>query len=193
MEPGTEHVTIAVSGANGGKTIDFRELANEGMTLLGRTKSFADGKVTFEEDLLENLNNGDENYLSLLDEADAYIASNNLDLPEEPEARRVFPDADCITLPILDLDLAEAGITSIVWATGFSSDYSWLKINAVDENGKPVHHRGVTPEIGFYFLGLPWLSRRGSSFIWGVWHDAKYIADQIAIQRQYMSYHDSAK
>lgn len=193
MQPGTEHVTIAVSGAKGGKTIDFRELANAGMTLVGRTKSFDNGSITFEEDLLENLKNGDTNYLSLLDEADAYITKNNLDLPEEPTARQVFADAECMKNPILELDIEQSGITSIIWATGFSSDYSWLKINVVDENGTPQHHRGVTQENGFYFLGLPWLSRRGSSFIWGVWHDAKYIADQIEIQRQYMSYHDSVE
>jgi len=193
MEPGTEHVTIAVSGAKGGKTIDFRELANEGMTLVGRTKSFNNGKITFENDLLQNLKNGDDNYLSLLDEADTYITDNHLDLPEEPNARNVFPDAECIKNPIQEIDLVQENITSIIWATGFSSDYSWLKINAVDENDRPLHHRGVTPEAGFYFLGLPWLSRRGSSFIWGVWHDAKYLADQIEIQRQYMNYHHSSE
>lgn len=193
MDPGTEHVTIAVSGARGGKTIDFREFANQGMTLVGLTKSFENGKITFQEDLLTNLKNGDDNYLSLLDEADAYILENNLDLPEEPDARKVFEDAECIKKPILELDIKESGITSIIWATGFASDYSWLKINALDENNKPQHHRGVTQESGFYFLGLPWLSRRGSSFIWGVWHDAKYIADHIEIQRQYMTYHNSAK
>jgi len=193
MAPGTEHVTIAVSGARGGKTIDFREFANQGMTLVGLTKSFENGKITFQEDLLTNLKNGDDNYLSLLDEADAYILENNLDLPEEPDARKVFEDAESIKKPILELDIKESGITSIIWATGFASDYSWLKINALDENNKPQHHRGVTQESGFYFLGLPWLSRRGSSFIWGVWHDAKYIADHIEIQRQYMTYHNSAK
>ena len=90
--------------------------------------------------------------------------------------------------PALELDLASAGITSIIWATGFSVDYSWLQVDAVDENGRPVHRRGVSSEPGVYFLGLPWLSRRGSTFIWGVWHDAKYLADHIATQRGYLTY-----
>ena len=68
------------------------------------------------------------------------------------------------------------------------ADYSWLKVNAFNDQGRPQHHRGVSSEPGVYFLGLPWLSRRGSTFIWGVWHDAKFIADQIAIQRQYQHY-----
>jgi putative sterol carrier protein len=69
--------------------------------------------------------------------------------------------------PLLELELATAGVTSIIWATGFTLDYSWLQVNAFDENGKPKHQRGVSSEPGVYFLGLPWLSCRGSSFIWG--------------------------
>ncbi|MDR8459894.1 FAD-dependent oxidoreductase, partial [Acinetobacter baumannii] len=75
--------------------------------------------------------------------------------------------------------------------TGYTTDYRWLKVNAFDDAQRPQHHRGVSTEPGVYFLGLPWLSRRGSTFIWGVWHDAKYIADQIAIQRQYQRYQPS--
>ena len=191
-EAGTEHVTISVSGAHGGVTVDFRRLAEQGMTLLGRTQSFAGGVLTFAPDLAENIANGDANYLSVLDEADAYAARMGLDLPEEPEARDIGPDPDCLTNPISELTLAEAGITCIIWATGYAVDYSWLKVDAFDENGKPQHQRGVSTEPGIYFLGLPWLSRRGSSFIWGVWHDAKFIADQIAIQRGYLSYRPSA-
>jgi putative flavoprotein involved in K+ transport len=188
LEPGMEHVTIAVSGAHGGHTVDFRRLAGQGMTLVGRTESFKDGVLHFASDLADNIAQGNANTLSVLDEADAYVARNGLDFPQEPEAREVGPDPQCVTEPILELNLAEAGITSVIWATGFAVDYSWLKVDAFDEEGKPKHERGVSAEPGIYFLGLPWLSRRGSSFIWGVWHDAKYLADQISIQRQYQAY-----
>ena len=188
LEPGMEHVTIAVSGAHGGHTVDFRRLAGQGMTLVGRTESFKDGVMHFATDLADNIAQGNANTLSVLDEADAYVARNGLDFPQEPEAREVGPDPQCVTEPILELNLAEAGITSVIWATGFAVDYSWLKVDAFDEEGKPKHERGVSAEPGIYFLGLPWLSRRGSSFIWGVWHDAKYLADQISIQRQYQAY-----
>ncbi|WP_118183473.1 flavin-containing monooxygenase [Paraburkholderia phosphatilytica] len=193
VTPGKEHVTIAVSGAYGGHTVDFRVLAHEGMTLVGLTKTFDRGVVTFQPDLAENLARGDENYRTLLDAADAYIARNGLDLPEEPEARRALPDPQCVTQPILELNLAEAGIRSIVWATGYTVDYSWLQVDAFKPNGKPQHQRGVSSEPGIYFLGLPWLSRRGSSFIWGVWHDARHIADHIAIQRSYLAYRDASQ
>ena len=193
LEPGMEHVTIAVSGAHGGHTVDFRRLAEQGMTLVGRTESCKDGVMHFAEDLAHNIAQGNANTLSVLDEADAYIIRNGLDFPKEPEARKVGPDPQCVTDPILELNLAEAGITSIVWATGFTVDYSWLKVDAFDESGKPRHQRGVSTEPGIYFLGLPWQSRRGSSFIWGVWHDAMYLADQISIQRQYLAYKNPAQ
>jgi putative flavoprotein involved in K+ transport len=191
--PGTEHVTIAVSGAHGGSTVDFRRLAGQGMTLVGLTSSYRDGTVSFALDLADNLARGDASYMSLLDEADAYVARNGLDLPEEPAARRIEPDPACVTNPIGALNLAEAGVTAVIWATGFAADYSWLKVDAFDQKGRPKHQRGVSVEPGIYFLGLPWQSRRGSSFIWGVWHDAKHLADRIATQRKYLAYHASAK
>jgi len=188
VEPGKEHVTIAVSGAYGGRTIDFRRLAGEGITLLGMTASYTDGVMHFAPDLKENLDNGDANYLSVLDEADAYVARNGLQLPKDPDARKRASEPACVAEPVLELDLEQVGIKSIIWATGYAVDYQWMEIDVFDKQGKPVHQRGVTDEPGIYFLGLPWQSRRGSAFIWGVWHDAKYIADHIAKQRMYRDY-----
>jgi putative flavoprotein involved in K+ transport len=182
---GAGHVTIAVSGADGGHTVDFRDLAAQGITLLGSTTSFDDGTMRFAADLRDNIAAGDANYLSVLDEADAYITLNGLDFPEEPQARVLGPDPQCVTSPLSELDLAAAGVTTILWATGYATDFGWLKVDAFGADGRPRHQRGVSSQPGVYFLGLPWLSHRGSSFIWGVWHDAKYIADQILIQRGY--------
>jgi putative flavoprotein involved in K+ transport len=96
--------------------------------------------------------------------------------------------------PIREIDLASAGISTILWATGYSVDYSWLQVpGALTETGRPQHQRGVSSAHGVYFLGLPWLSRRGSAFIWGVWHDAKFLADQIQIQHSYKGYVGSAR
>ena len=185
------HITISVSGARGGHTVEFRRYASQGMTLVGMAKSYKDGVMQFAPDLAKNLRRGDADYLSVLDEADAFAARNGLDLPQEPAARHIDPDPPCVTDPILDLDLKKAGITTIIWATGYAFDYGWLKVGAFDETGKPVHQRGVSTEPGLYFLGLPWQSRRGSSFIWGVWHDARYLADQIGIQRSYRAYDEA--
>jgi putative flavoprotein involved in K+ transport len=186
--PGVEHTTIAVSGAYGGNTIDFRRLAARGITLVGRTEGLENGVMRFADDLAANIERGDANYLLVLDEADAFVARNGIALPEEPEAREFLPMPACVTDPIRDLDLARAGIASIIWATGYGADYGWLKLDALDDKGRPRHQRGVSSEPGVYFLGLPWQTRRGSSFIWGVWYDAKYIADHIAKQRSYLAY-----
>ena len=187
-DPSMDHVTIAVSGAHGGHTVDFRRLAGQGITLLGRTKSFKNNVMHFASDLAKNIANGNAYTLSLLDQADAYVIRNGLEFPEEPEARKVLPDPKCVTDPILELNLDEAGINSIIWATGFDVDYSWLKVDALDKNGKPKHERGISAEPGVYFLGLPWQSRRGSSFIWGVWQDAKFLADHITLRRNYLDF-----
>lgn len=178
--PNTEHVTIAVSGAYGGKTVDFRRLAHAGMTLVGMTRSYNGGVMQFAPDLKDNIALGDANYLSLLDQADAYSTREGLDFPLEPDAR-TFPETPaCVSDPLLELDLKAAGVTTIIWATGYAFDFGWLKLDAFDDRGRPVHERGVSKVPGLYFLGLPWLSRRASSFIWGVWHDAAYLAERIA-------------
>ena len=163
------------------------------MTLLGMTEACKDGALTFKPDLAENIAQGDASYLAVLDEADAYALRNGLDLPEEAGARMIGPDPSCMTNPVLSLNLADAGAKTIIWATGYHSDYSWLDVDAFDDQGRPKHQRGVSSEPGIYFLGLPWQSRRGSAFIWGVWHDAKHVADRIATQRRYLEYHALAK
>jgi putative flavoprotein involved in K+ transport len=178
--PGREHVTIAVSGAYGGQSIDFRRLAGEGLVLLGRTQAYADGALQIADDLQRNVANGDDYLASLLDECDAYAVAEGLDLPDDPQARRRYPDPDCLTAPIRSLDLQAAGISAIIWATGFAFDYGWLGVDALTPEGRPDHDKGVSPVPGFYFIGLPWLSSRGSSFIWGCWKDAEYLATQIA-------------
>jgi putative flavoprotein involved in K+ transport len=178
--PGTEHITIAVSGAYGGHTMDFRRLAALGVTLLGRAGEYRDGVLQIANDLATNIANGDRNYLSVLDEADAYAAAHGLDLPEEPEARTLPPLPDCVTSPTLALDLKAAGISTVIWATGFRVDFGWIDLDIFFKDGRPRHQDGVTEVPGLYFVGLPWLSCRGSAFIWGAWKDAERLAALIA-------------
>ncbi|MEM9812248.1 MAG: NAD(P)/FAD-dependent oxidoreductase [Pseudomonadota bacterium] len=185
--PGTEHVTISVSGAHGGETVDFRRFAARGMTLVGMADRVEDSVLHIRPGLAETIAAGDRYYMDLLDEADAFAAAEGLSLPEDPEARRLLPMPECVAAPIDALDLG--AFTSIVWATGYAFDFSWVELDLFAPDGRPRHHRGVTAAPGFYFLGLPWLSRRGSSFIWGVWHDARHLADQISIQRAYFDHH----
>jgi putative flavoprotein involved in K+ transport len=192
IKPKKAHVAFAVSGYEGGKTVDFRRIAHSGITLMGLTKGYKNGVLEFEGGLAADVAEGDRAYFEVLRDADAYIEQNGLDLPPEPKAWELLPDPDCLKQPILELDLSKAGITTVLWATGFKSDYSWLKVNAFDEKGYPFHKRGISAISGIYFLGLPNLVNRASSFIYGVWHDAKYIADHIALQHDYMTYSPSS-
>lgn len=187
-DPKQQHVAFAASGYDGGQTVDFRALGHMGITLVGSTKGYDNGVVEFKPGLAENIAQGDKGYFDVLRDADKYIEQHGLDLPPEPSAWELLSDPTCITQPILSLDLKEAGITSILWATGFKFDFSWLKVDAFDKSGAPFQKRGISVQRGIYFLGLPNLVNRASSFIYGVWHDAKYIADHIVVQNGYTDY-----
>ena len=82
--------------------------------------------------------------------------------------------------PIRELDLADSGIMSVVWATGFRRDFGWIDAPVFDERAEPIHRRGVTGCAGLYFLGLPWLHKLKSSVLCGVGDDAAHLADHIA-------------
>jgi putative flavoprotein involved in K+ transport len=174
------HVVMAISGAYGGISVDYQRLAAGGVVLVGRTESCRDGILYFGDDLPGNLAAGDTSCLAFYDQFDAYAARQGLDLPQEPEARRIPPDPPCVTDPIRQVRLRDAGIGSIVWATGYGLDFGWLKVPVFDAQGMPAHRFGVTAIPGLYFLGLLWLSKRTSSFIAGVGHDAARLADHIA-------------
>ena len=188
IKPKKQHVAFAVSGYEGGKTVDFRRLAHMGITLVGITERWDNGVLRFAPGLAENIAEGDRAYFEVLRDADAYIERNGLDLPAEPQAWELLPDPDCLLNPLMQLDVQAVGISTIIWATGFKFDFSWLQVDAFDEQGLPFHKRGISAERGIYFLGLPNLVNRASSFIYGVWHDAKYIADHIALQNAYSDY-----
>lgn len=184
------NIALAISGVHTKMPIDYRLLASKGAVLVGRTTGYSDGKLSFANDLAENIELGNKSYLDTLDTIDEYIEYNGLDLPQYSEARNLLPETDYEKNPILDLDLAAAGITSIIWASGFKRDYSWLDLDIFDEDGAPIHDFGVSKEPGIYFLGLPFQTRRRSSFLFGVWYDAKYVATNIAMMQ---SYHDKYK
>jgi putative flavoprotein involved in K+ transport len=179
------NIALAISGVHTKMPIDYRGLAAKGAVLVGRTADYADGKLTLDNDLAYNIAFGNKSYLDTLDLIDRYIDNNGMDLPEYPDARTLLPETEYEKNPILELDLAQAGITSIIWASGFKRDYSWLQVDTFEEDGTPLHEMGVGKEPGIYFLGLPFQTRRRSSFLFGVWYDAKYVADYIAMMQNY--------
>jgi putative flavoprotein involved in K+ transport len=99
--------------------------------LLGSAGTYENGLLHFKPDLAKNIARGDANYLSVLDAADAYIAQKGLDLPEEPKAREIAPDPQCMSNPAVRVEPRGAGIASIIWATGYALDFDWLKVDTL--------------------------------------------------------------
>ncbi|HEX7791849.1 MAG TPA: MSMEG_0569 family flavin-dependent oxidoreductase [Afipia sp.] len=164
-----------LTGRDGGRDIDLRKFASEGMSLYGRLRDFQDGKLLFANDLEENLDNADRVYNGICGLIDDHIARNAIDAPASPHYTPVWRPSDTPQ----DLNLEQAGISSIIWTTGFRSDWSWVELPVFDGSGYPTHQRGVTSMEGLYVLGLPWLHTWGSGRFVGVGRDAEYLSGHI--------------
>ena len=179
VERGPDATLPLITGAYGGHTIDFREFAVEGMNLVGRLQWMRDGVLGFADDLAESLAFGDAAYASFLNKVDDYIEQHGMMLSEEPQARAKRIDPPCLTNTVRQLDKKSIGLGALIWATGYSFDFSWIDLPVLDAGGAPIHDKGVAPLPGIYFLGLPWLSKMNSSFLSGVGDDAARLADLI--------------
>jgi putative flavoprotein involved in K+ transport len=175
-----------VTGRDGGRDIDLRKFALEGMQLHGRLLEIEGTKLRFGSDLKQNLDNADTVSANIKRSIDEYIARAGIAAPEEAPYQPVWQPGALQT----ELDLVEANITSVVWCMGFSSDFSWLELPVFDGRGKPVHERGVTGSDGVYFVGLPWLYTWGSGRFSGVARDAEYVVNQLA-RRVRVANHDA--
>jgi putative flavoprotein involved in K+ transport len=169
-----------VTGREGGRDIDLRKFALEGMKLYGRLKDARGSMLCFAPDLRQNLDQADAVSESIKTTIDRYIESAGIDAPTEPRYAPVWqPERE-----VQELDYIVAGITSFVWSVGFHSDYRWIELPIFDGNGYPGHDRGVTPEPGIYFLGLPWQYTWGSGRFSGVAQDARFLAERIAAMQK---------
>jgi putative flavoprotein involved in K+ transport len=164
-----------VTGRDGGRDIDLRQFARDGMELFGLLEELENGVLRFAPNLQANLDDADQVYNRINASIDQYIQKNGIEAPPaslyvpvwEPEGERT------------QLDIAAAGITSIVWCIGFRPDFSWVDAPVFNGRGYPGHTRGVTNQAGLYFLGLPWLYTWGSGRFSGIARDARYLADTI--------------
>lgn len=180
---GPDHSLPLITGAYGGHTLDFRQLAAQGMRLLGHLKAAHDDWLDFAPDLAASLAHGDAAYAGFLDLVDAYVERNGLNVPRESSARTKLPDPSDLIEPLQRLNLRTASIGSVIWATGYGFDLSWIDVPVLDARGEPVHWHGITDVPGMYFIGLQWLSKMTSSFLSGVGDDAARLADHIAGRR----------
>jgi putative flavoprotein involved in K+ transport len=165
------------SGKNGGQDINLHAFAREGIVLLGRLQDLRGHKAFLGPDLHENLARADKAASEFRKGVDMYVQKAGLDLPEETVSE---PQDGYEQEVIRELDLRQAGIETIVWATGFDYDYSWIQLSIFDDDGYPIQERGITRYPGLYFLGLHWLYKRKSGLFFGIAEDATYIAEHIA-------------
>ena len=170
-----------VSGKDGGHTLNLHQFARDGVVLLGHMEAVQGGKITLVPDLKESLAKTDKFEADMLKRIDDYIEKNGLDVPGEtlPELQDGY-DAEVIT----ELDVQSAGITSVIWATGYKFDFGLVRLPVLDGDGYPVQKRGVTDYPGLYFVGLPWLYTAQSGLLFGVGDDAASIVSDIAGKEQ---------
>lgn len=164
-----------LSGRDGGRTIDLRRMALDGVILHGRVIDADGHQVRLGNDLAANLDAIDKACWEGLAKIDAYIADNGIDAPEsdlEPVDWRPSPQP-------ATLDLKQSGIKSVVYGTGFHPDFGWLDLPVLDEGGYPRYERGVTEVPGLYFVGLHWLHTAGSGLFYQVGRDAEYVVDRL--------------
>ncbi len=164
-----------VTGRDGGRDIDLRRFAAEGMQLYGRLVGLRAGSLCFEPNLREHLDAADRIYNGINASIDRWIAERGIEAPPGGAYTPVWqPPAEREAL-----DLADAGIGSVLWCIGFRPDFAWLKAGVFDDRGNPQHRRGVTAQPGLFFIGLPWLHTWGSGRFSGVARDAAFVVEQI--------------
>ena len=174
--------SLQLAGTPDRSTLDLNALSDLGVTLVGRFVGLADGQAQFAGSLRNMCAMSDLKMGRLLDTIDAWIDTwaRDHDLDGEVAPPHRLPPTRVPDDPPLMINLAKTNIRTIIWATGYRPDYSWIKLPIFDEDGRLRHRRGVTDVPGHYFLGLTWQHTRGSALIGWVKDDAEFIAPQIA-------------
>jgi putative flavoprotein involved in K+ transport len=165
-----------LSGKNGGHEINLHKFHRDGIILLGHTIGFEDGKIVFAPDMKDNLAKSDAFAANAIKQIEEHIQKNSIELPEE----EVVILDDGYRAPVIhSLDVVAEGIGVIIWATGYSIDYSMIQFPTLDSYGYPSTDRGVTRYPGLYFIGLNWMDNLKSGFLMGIGESAQYLAEVI--------------
>lgn len=158
-------------------SLDLNVLSDIGVTLRGRLGTVSDGRALFSGGLRNHCALADQKLGRLLDDIDEWITTNGLE-PETGPPERPSPTVVPSEVP-LTLDLTKGDVRTIVFATGFKADYSWLELPVFDDRGRLRHDGGVVDAPGVYLLGATFLRRRKSSFIHGAGDDSADLADHL--------------
>lgn len=175
-----------------GHTLSLQQLARQGVVILGRLLDVDTGTLVLSDEAAAHVHYADDFSKQLKDEIDRYLRKAGLEPPplEDDPADAPDPQAECAS-PLLRLNLVEAKVSTIIWATGFTADFSWIHLPVFDGEGKPIHQRGISATPGLYFIGFPWLNSRKSGIIYGIAEDAEYIARAISEQLAKSMYAES--
>jgi putative flavoprotein involved in K+ transport len=167
-----------------GHTVSLQYLHKQGAVILGRLQDVQYGSLLLGDDAAANVQFADAFSERLKDQVDQYLAEQGITPPplEEDPADQPDPLARCASLQ-RSLDLSEEGVSTVLWATGFATDLSWINLPVLNDDGEPIHQRGASPLEGLYFLGFPWLHCRKSGIIYGIAEDAEYLAMLIGEKR----------
>lgn len=165
-----------------GHTLSLQGLARNGAVILGKTENILDGTVFLKPNAADNIRYADDFSKRIKTMIDDHIQSEHIIAPAPEDDPEDFPDenAECAS-SITSLNLKENKITSVIWATGFTGDFSYLKFPVVDSTGAPKHHDGIPDIKGLYFLGNPWLRKRKSGIILGIDEDSGFIAEKLSM------------
>jgi putative flavoprotein involved in K+ transport len=166
-----------------GHTISLQQLARQGAVILGRLLDVEADTLVLGDEATAHVRFADEFSQRQKDGIDAYLAKAGITPPplEADPADVPDPQTECVS-PLRQLNFRKASISTVIWATGFTGDLSWIHLPVVDAEGKPIHQQGISPVRGLYFIGFPWLRSRKSGIIYGIEEDAHYIAGEIAQQ-----------
>jgi putative flavoprotein involved in K+ transport len=170
--------SIQLAGSPERRTLDLNALTGIGVKLVGRIAGLADGKVQFSGSLHNNCAMADLKMNRLLGTIDEWVTENGLD--SEVDAPHRPDPTEVESAPPLSIDLASGKIRTIVWATGYHPDYSWLEVPVLDRKGQVRHDGGVTEHPGMYLMGMQFLRRRKSALIDGAGDDARDLSDHLA-------------
>jgi putative flavoprotein involved in K+ transport len=168
--------SVPLSGANGGEQLDLAVLQVLGVTIAGRVERFEGARVAFGPGLEREIAAADTRLRRVVDRIDAHIEDRLPGWAWAPEAVASVG----VPAPMAGLDLGARGIRTVIWATGYRRDYSWLDVPVLDAGGELVHREGVTGVLGLVALGLKFQRRRASHFIGRVGVDAAFIAGRLA-------------
>jgi putative flavoprotein involved in K+ transport len=169
--------SLQLAGTPERRTVDLNALTRIGVKLVGRLVGFRDGMAQFSGSLRNQCALADLKMNRLLDRIDRWASENGVQNDADPPHR--FEPTGVETAPPLGMDVVRAGIRTILWATGFRPDYSWLHVPVVDRKGQLRHDGGVVDAPGVYLMGMPFLRRRKSSLIDGAADDARDLSDHL--------------